>query len=788
MASKEEDEDTQDLNSILKSMGERGKEGELWKKHTENSVAFLLQQLSARSNQRFDICMTLQTYGSAAEDLKSLAPDDVGDLDIVICPKSDDLMIHDEMIEYSENPMHVKIKGVDHPVLRSCLLQGTEYVATSALKNFHSAIYGTSAPHLVNLIIRALQIASREKWTTGVWQWKNNEYCPALQIDFTQSYGSISDEAERMKTPETLTNIDFAEWEWLAHEFYRSSGNNYSRQHADVLKEYIKFANEVQMSYCERGLLCQPEAFPLLFQELVFSERAKTFRDKIREIESRTQNESGRRDDHLAEAAERKCMQNVTPENCHDNESERSEEQTSVTAQNLDINQQSTEEFTSTSNQEKLEDTLQNSPGYQMPKQSIANDKSGQNKDEHEKPKNESQNEPNAKQQPSAVEPDPSRVVVLERNPNDEYEDLKTISSQRDYITEHLYKPVTEEAKPSPNSKVSPKAPIVGGCDLVPALRSPGWPQVALEWIKRERKWPSPDIVHKVVQDGFHLVVKPPKKGGNPECDFRISFSHAEYLLSQEMNDVQRECYRCLKKYHRAHLKEPKGLVTFHLKNLFLQTIEETGAEMWTESNRAECVKKLFANLLESLIEKNLRHFFVSSYNLFSEDYIESPEILDALAEKVVEIIEDPMKFAKSIQSEEAAKLAEMERCDPIGKTAGQSRPEEMEAPSTSGSDESQSNPQLSTVTMEMGATHQERSSNTSYHFHDLKDIYLATGQELIDKAFNDDHTLEISNPLEMSLVEDLKAMIIKHNMQAENFLRVFECFWVLVYLKVSKL
>ena len=799
MASKEEDKNTHDLNSILKSMGERGKEGELWKKHTEHCVGFLLQQLSACSSQRFGICMTLQTYGSAAEDLKSLAPDDVGDLDIVICPKSDDLMIQDEMIEYSENPMHVKIKGVDHPVLRSCLLQGTDYVATSALKNFHSAIYGSSAPHLVNLIIRALQIASREKWATGVWQWKNNEYCPALKIDFTQSYGSISDEAERMKTAETLTNIDFAEWEWLAHEFCKSSGNKYSKEHADVLKEYIEFANEVQMSYCERGLLCQPEAFPLLFQELVFSERVKTFRDRIREIESRTQNESGRRDDHLAEAAERKCMQNVTPENCHDNESERSKEETSVTAQNFDEqnfdeNQQSTEDFTSTSNQERLEETLQTSdksPGNQMPKQSTANDKCGQNKDEHEKPKSESQSEPNAEQQPSAVELDPSRVVVLERNPNDGYEDLKSISSQRDYITEHLFKPVTEEAKPSPKSKDSPKAPIMAGCDLVPALRCSGWPQVALEWIKRERKWPSPDIVHKVVQDGFHLVVKPPKKGGNPECDFRISFSHAEYLLSQEMNDVQRECYRCLKKYHRAHLKDPKGrkgLVTFHLKNIFLQTIEETSAEMWTENNRAECVMKLFGNLLESLIEKNLRHFFVSSYNLFSEDYIESPEILDALAEKVVEIIEDPMQFAKSIQSEEAAKLAEMERCDPLGETARQSRPGEMEAPSTSGNDDSQSNPQLSTVTMEMGATHQGRSSNTSYSFHDLKDAYLATGQELIDKAFNDDYTLEISDPLEMSLVEDIKAMIIKHNMQAENFLRVFECFWVLVYLKVSKL
>ena len=131
----------------------------------------------------------------------------------------------------------------------------------------------------------------------------------------------------------------------------------------------------------------------------------------------------------------------------------------------------------------------------------------------------------------------------------------------------------------------------VGGLDFVPAFKSQGWPKVAQEWVKRKRKWPSPDMVDKVIQEGFHLVVNAPENDGNPDCDFRISFSHAEYLLSQEMNDVQRECYRCLKKCHRAYLStEPKSLVSFHLKNILLRTIEETGAEMWTESNRANCM------------------------------------------------------------------------------------------------------------------------------------------------------------------------------------------------------
>ena len=100
--------------------------------------------------------------------------------------------------------MHVKIKVADYPILQSCLVEGTEYVATSALKNFHSAIYGRSDSYLVNLLIRALQIASREKWATFIWQWRNSENSPALQIDCTQSIGPISEEGERLKLPEAF--------------------------------------------------------------------------------------------------------------------------------------------------------------------------------------------------------------------------------------------------------------------------------------------------------------------------------------------------------------------------------------------------------------------------------------------------------------------------------------------------------------------------------------------------------------------------------------------------------
>ena len=186
--------------------------------------------------------------------------------------------------------------------------------------------------------------------------------------------------------------------------------------------------------------------------------------------------------------------------------------------------------------------------------------------------------------------------------------------------------------------------------EYIPAFRCLSWPMVAQEWRKRQRKWPSPDVVDQVIREGFHLVVKAPKNGGNPECDFRISFSHAEYLLSQEINEIQRECYRCLKTYHRVYLStEAKGLISFHLKNIFLRTIEETGGEMWIESRRAECMSKLFANLLKALRERHLPHYFVRSYNLFGIDYIEDPAILESLTQRVEQIMENPVKFAEEL-------------------------------------------------------------------------------------------------------------------------------------------
>lgn len=336
-------------------------------------------------------------------------------------------------------------------------------------------------------------------------------------------------------------------------------------------------------------------------------------------------------------------------------------------------------------------------------------------------------------------------------NNKDEYaRKTNRITGRVGFLFEHMFPNGSEKVELRKNY-------LEAGIDFVPALRSPGWPKVAQEWIRRERKWPSSKIVGNVIKDGFHLVVKSPKVGRNPNCDFRISFSHAEYLLSQEMNDVQRECYRCLKKYHRAYLsKHQKGLVTFHLKTILLQTIEDTGSDVWTESNQAGCLMKLLSNLLKALKQKHLPHFFVKSYNMFSIDYIENPEVLESLASKVEQIMQNPLQFAQELIIQTDSQNSQDQR----------KFQEERDVPS-----------------------HSEGTSPFArQRYEDLKVSFLAISNQLIDIAFNEQGSvrpLKLLDPLETSLVQDIREIQKQLPFTREEFSKMFELTGTAVYLKL---
>ena len=754
------DEKTQELSLQFESLGDQGNDARKWREHTQTVLFYFLKQLSKLLEETSENDILFRPYGSAAEDLKCIEPDDVGDVDIVIYPDSDNLMIHEELIEYlPENPMHVRIKGADHPVLKSCLVEDKEYVATSALKKFHPAIYGRSAPYIVDITTRAHQQIMLTPELSSLLQstsyLKDKEASPAITVNFTRSLNKQPSDAS--------PHVHTEEWEWLVHVFCKLTGTVYTKEHAKVIDDITQFMNEVGMYLDNKRLNTVSEMLPA-FIEFYQSDRAKTLQARFQSISK------NQPDDYEIRRKKNMESQNIgEKQHVLSGEQQRKENNANlfqrtcsscklpcVETEHCEEAQTNAGEFHSDGNR------AGNGDCDAMDERSETK-RRGDHVENHISSKKEQLLTIEKYQSPSQGEAEAREKRIL----NLFFDHLFGSTSE---LGEHSIK---EAANVTDFEKCSDQ--LKGGFDFVPAFKAPGWPIVAQEWIRRERKWPSQKVIDQILQEGFHLVVKAPKNGGNLECDFRISFANAEFLLSRELNEVQRECYRCLKKFHRAYLStKPKSLVSFHLKNLFLQTVEETGAEMWTQSNRVECMMKLFRNLLEALRKRDLRHFFVRSYNLFSIDYIADPNILEPLVGICEKINENPMQFVRKLAQRQNSEQTKREQnCMPALNTQGQS--DVHQEVSCKGSEKEFKEP-----------INQERISITSFRYHDLKDIFLSTSKEMTQLAFNDPHcSLQSLSSLEKSIIEDLREIEKYHIIQVADFPKMFDICWDTAYFKI---
>ena len=737
MASAGNDEKTQELSLQFKSLGEQNNT-QKWREHAHMILFYFLKQYSKDLAQGTENGIIFRPYGSAAENLKCIEADDVGDVDIVIYPDSNNLMIHEEFIEYlPENPMHVRIKGPDHPVLKSCLVEDKEYVATSVLKTFHPAIYGHSVPSRVHFIILAtagqlMMMTNPEPSSLlqSTYQLKDKEASPALTFSFSRPLN---------RQPNDSFHVYREGLKRMAHGYCKLTGTEErAKVINDITELYMyldsKIKRPITISEILPGVL-------VLYQ----SYRAKTFQARFRSIsKSQPHNyNTQRKKDVKGEQQSREKNANLFQRIFLFCDGKKAQANTGEF--NCDVRNRST------GNPDALDDRSETKNSGNLVESHILSQK-------------EQQFVMQKEESPSY---DSQRKKALGKRILNPFFDRVIAGS----ITEAREHSVKETANVTDFKESLHHA--VGGVDIVPAFKAPGWPMVAQEWIRRERKWPSQEVIDQILQEGFHLVVKAPKNGSNLECDFRISFANAEFLLSRELNEVQRECYRCLKKFHRAYLStKPKSLVSFHLKNLFLKTVEETGAEMWTQSKRVECMMKLFRNLLEALRKRDLRHFFVRSYNLFSIDYIEDLNILDPLVGICEKINENPMQFVRKLTRRQK-KTKKEQNCMPALTTQGQS--DIHQEVSCKGTEKECKE-----------AINQERISITSFHYRDLKDIFLSTSKEMTELAFNNPHcSLQSLHSLEKSIIEDLREIEKYHIIQAADFPKMFDICWDTAYFKI---
>ena len=278
----------EELNFTLKSLAERGKDGEIFKKYNEHFTSYftLPRQLYTESNNseiNHDHIM-LRAYGSSAEDLQFYDPCDAGDIDLMVFPHSDDLMIYEERLEYLfENPLHVRIKGSDHPVLQSCLVENTEYVATSALKNFSPAVFGSSVPLLVDLVCDISRLTFTDGFPLRLTAQlkKENANSPAITLCMSHLLGTFSKYKDLLNVDSQGLSINeaAAEMECFIHFLSVVNEIDYTREHAEIVNDFLSLI--VALENVDKDI-------PLLVFISDIWKRLEKFSIRIEEIRSRS--------------------------------------------------------------------------------------------------------------------------------------------------------------------------------------------------------------------------------------------------------------------------------------------------------------------------------------------------------------------------------------------------------------------------------------------------------------------------------------------------------------------
>ncbi|XP_078364437.1 uncharacterized protein LOC144648865 [Oculina patagonica] len=199
----------------------------------------------------------------------------------------------------------------------------------------------------------------------------------------------------------------------------------------------------------------------------------------------------------------------------------------------------------------------------------------------------------------------------------------------------------------TPKMKLDSKGPAIKikiavrfEADITLCIQCSDWPCMS-DWSFRPRYWPSADEAQRIMSLGCQLVAKS-APNDREKTSWRFSFSLAEVELSKLVPDTARKCFLALKIILKDHLQPVvPGITSYHIKTIFLNTLEKVPVGFWVESNIEECFLTLLAELRDALESMNCRHHWFSFINLFD---IKAKK-LKRLAKKVERIMKDPAPF-----------------------------------------------------------------------------------------------------------------------------------------------
>src|SRR6218665_2676464 len=194
--------------------------------------------------------------------------------------------------------------------------------------------------------------------------------------------------------------------------------------------------------------------------------------------------------------------------------------------------------------------------------------------------------------------------------------------------------------------------------DMVDAIWCPNWPKEAHEWITRERRneWPLPSTVVKIVNNGCLLVAKPHQVCHFIANELRFSFSEAELILIHTWTDVQMYIYHILRLIKSDVVRKCGGkkttfITTYHFKTLMFWACEEKSKDFWLLANIEKSVKELILVMIEWLIKKQCRNYFIPGNNMLDNlpdghNFEKEVRFLIDFANLVYEYISNTVPFA----------------------------------------------------------------------------------------------------------------------------------------------
>ncbi|XP_007889790.1 protein mab-21-like 3 isoform X2 [Callorhinchus milii] len=175
--------------------------------------------------------------------------------------------------------------------------------------------------------------------------------------------------------------------------------------------------------------------------------------------------------------------------------------------------------------------------------------------------------------------------------------------------------------------------------ELVPAIEIPNyWPSKA-HWPRFLKRWPLKDKARCVKSFGFNLLAK-------SNYHWQLSFTRAELVLLDELDEDGGCRMKCLQVIRK--LKEDfwcpgsKPVITsYHLQTLLFWSCEKySRSKDWR--NFRKCFLRLVKKLQKCVLQRYLRHYFVTSFNLLK--YTNTNE-LDMMSQKLSEFLTNPSTY-----------------------------------------------------------------------------------------------------------------------------------------------